>query len=147
MKTVGEKFAKEECFIPDLLLAADAMKIALDLVKPHIKTEKLQEPKRYVIGTVQGDIHDIGKNFVSFMLISAGFEIFDLGIDAPPRTFAEKAADIKADIVGSSAFSKNQFPEKPGSSKVCSGVLPFGSCIGYFRSGLSTVRFFKNLFY
>jgi corrinoid protein of di/trimethylamine methyltransferase len=104
MKTVGEKFAKEECFIPDLLLAADAMKIGLDLIKPHIKTEKLKKPKRYVIGTVQGDIHDIGKNFVSFMLMSAGFEIFDLGIDVPPRTFAEKAVDVNADIVGSSAF-------------------------------------------
>ncbi len=104
MKMVGEKYAKEEYFIPDLLLAADAMKTALEIIKPHIKAEKLKLAKKFVIGTVQGDIHDIGKNFVSFMLIAAGFEIYDLGIDVFPKKFAEKALEVNADLVGSSAF-------------------------------------------
>lgn len=104
MKTVGDRFAKEECYIPDLLLAADAMKASLDIIKPQIKAEKLKVAKKYVIGTVQGDIHDIGKNFVSFMLMSTGFDVYDLGIDVPPIIFAEKVLESKADIVGSSAF-------------------------------------------
>lgn len=104
MKIIGEKFSKEQVFLPELLLASDATNVGLSILKPHIEVERLKTPGRFVIGTVQGDIHDIGKNFVVSMLTAAGFEVYDLGIDVPPKKFVEKALEVKADLIGSSAF-------------------------------------------
>ena len=104
MKIVGEKWEKEEYFLPELLLAADAMNAAVEILKPHLKAEGVKATGKIVLGTVQGDIHDIGKNIVGTMLTTAGFEVYDLGIDVPPEKFIEKAIENEADVIGSSAF-------------------------------------------
>jgi corrinoid protein of di/trimethylamine methyltransferase len=104
MKMIGEKFSKEQVFLPEMLLASDATNVGLSILKPHIEVERLKAPGRFVIGTVQGDIHNIGKNFVASMLTAAGFEVYDLGIDVPPQKFVEKALEVRADLIGSSAL-------------------------------------------
>jgi corrinoid protein of di/trimethylamine methyltransferase len=103
---VGDQFACGEMFLPDMMLAARAMKAAFAVLEPEMKarsTER-QVAGRVVIGTVKGDIHEIGKNLVATMLGAAGFEVHDLGVDVPPDRFAEKAAEVGADIVGVSAL-------------------------------------------
>ena len=104
MKIVGEKWEKEEYFLPELLLAADAMNAAVEILKPQLKAEGVKATGKIVLGTVQGDIHDIGKSVVGTMLTAAGFEVYDLGIDVPPEKFIEKAVETEADVIGSSAF-------------------------------------------
>jgi corrinoid protein of di/trimethylamine methyltransferase len=103
---VGDQFSCGEMFLPDMMLAARAMKAAFAVLEPEMKaraTER-QVAGRVVIGTVKGDIHEIGKNLVATMLGAAGFEVHDLGVDVAPERFAETAAEVKADIVGVSAL-------------------------------------------
>jgi corrinoid protein of di/trimethylamine methyltransferase len=103
---VGDQFSCGEMFLPDMMLAARAMKAAFAVLEPEMKaraTER-QVAGRVVIGTVKGDIHEIGKNLVATMLGAAGFEVHDLGVDVPPERFAEKAQEVGADIVGVSAL-------------------------------------------
>ncbi len=104
MAEAGRLFEEEEYFVPELLLAARAMKAALEILRPLL-TERGAEPKgRVVIGTVKGDLHDIGKNLVSSMLEGAGFQVGDLGADVTPEQFAEAVVEQKADLVGLSAL-------------------------------------------
>ena len=104
MAEAGRLFEEEEYFVPELLLAARAMKAALEILRPLL-TESGAEPKgRVVIGTVKGDLHDIGKNLVSSMLEGAGFQVADLGADVTPEQFAEAVVEQKADLVGLSAL-------------------------------------------
>jgi len=103
---VGEKFAQCEMFLPDLVLAGEAMKAAVSVLEPEMKrrgTER-QMLGKVVLGTVEGDIHDIGKTLVATMLSAGGFEVHDLGVDVPISTFVEKAREVNADIVGVSAL-------------------------------------------
>ena len=103
---VGDQFSCGEMFLPDMMLAARAMKAAFAVLEPEMKaraTER-QVAGRVVIGTVKGDIHEIGKNLVATMLGAAGFEVHDLGVDVAPERFAEVAAEVGADIVGVSAL-------------------------------------------
>lgn len=103
---VGEKFAQCEMFLPDLVLAGEAMKAAVGVLEPEMKrrgTER-QMLGKVVLGTVEGDIHDIGKTLVATMLSAGGFEVYDLGVDVPINTFVEKAREVNADIVGVSAL-------------------------------------------
>jgi corrinoid protein of di/trimethylamine methyltransferase len=106
MRTIGEQFAAGEMFLPDLMLAAEAMKQAIAVLEPEMtrRGSRRQVLGRVVIGTIQGDIHEIGKNLVATMLSANGFEVFDLGVDVPPLKFAEKARAVGADIVGVSAL-------------------------------------------
>lgn len=104
MQIIGEKWEKGEYFLPELLLAATAMNAALEIVRPYLKTGKFETAGKVVLGTVQGDIHDIGKNIVATMLTAAGFEVYDLGVDVPPDKFIKKAVEVKADVIGSSTF-------------------------------------------
>jgi corrinoid protein of di/trimethylamine methyltransferase len=105
MITVGDLFANEEYALPEVLLSADAMQSALDLLSPHIPKEEVEKKLgRVVIGTVQGDIHDIGKRIVATMLEVYGFEVHDLGRDVPLENFIEKVIEVKADIVAASAL-------------------------------------------
>lgn len=106
---VGEKFEKQEYFLPHLVLCGDAAKAVVDVLKAHAPEVKATTAT-IVIGTVQGDIHDIGKNLVSSFLSSSGFEVYDLGIDVPPLTFIEKAQEVKADIIGISALMNQSMP-------------------------------------
>ncbi|MBW2479647.1 MAG: B12-binding domain-containing protein [Deltaproteobacteria bacterium] len=105
MITVGDLFAKEEYALPQVLLSAGAMQDAMDVLDPHIPREDVKEKMGVVvIGTVQGDIHEIGKRIVGTMLEVYGFEVHDLGADVPIEKFIEKAKELKADIVATSAL-------------------------------------------
>jgi corrinoid protein of di/trimethylamine methyltransferase len=104
MREAGQRFEDEEFFVPELLLAARAMKAALELIRPLL-VEQGSEPKgRVVIGTVKGDLHDIGKNLVSSMLEGAGFEVIDLGTDVAPEQFVAAVQEKNANLVGLSAL-------------------------------------------
>jgi corrinoid protein of di/trimethylamine methyltransferase len=101
----GKLFDEEEYFVPELLIAADAMYAGLAILRPHIKpTHNTGDSRRVVIGVVQGDTHDIGKNLVRIMLEVAGFDVVDLGRDVPPERFVEKAIEIKADLIALSTL-------------------------------------------
>jgi trimethylamine corrinoid protein len=106
LTTVGEQFAEGELFLPDLVLAGEAMKAVVAILEPEIrKTGATREMLgKIVLGTVKGDIHEIGKTLVGTMLAASGFEVFDLGVDVPFETFAVKARELEADIVGLSAL-------------------------------------------
>ncbi len=105
MDKVGKLMQDEEYYIPEVLLSARAMKTASDILKPLIQAAGEQESLgRVVIGTVRGDLHDIGKNLVVMMLEGAGFEVVDLGINISPEQFVDKAVESKADIIGLSAL-------------------------------------------
>jgi 5-methyltetrahydrofolate--homocysteine methyltransferase len=105
MEVVGEKFKHEECFLPEVLLAARAMKTVMALLRPRLaQTPSDTLRGRVVIGTVQGDLHDIGKNLVAMLLEGAGFDVTDLGNDVSPETFVTAAADRQADMVCMSAL-------------------------------------------
>ncbi len=99
MERAGKLFEEEEYFIPELLLCSDAMYAGLDTLKPHIKVNEQEQKRKVVIGVVEGDTHDIGKNLVKIMLETSGFEVFDLGRDIPPQQFVEKAKEVQADII------------------------------------------------
>jgi corrinoid protein of di/trimethylamine methyltransferase len=104
MDEVGRRFECEEYFVPELLLAARAMKGSLELIRPLLAESGAEPVGRVVIGTVKGDLHDIGKNLVASMLEGAGFEVIDLGADVPPEKFVTAAKEKKADIIALSAL-------------------------------------------
>ena len=110
MTVVGEKFKEHEIFLPDVLLAARAMYAGMDLLKPLLIKEGIPTIGKVVIGTVQGDLHDIGKNLVAIMLKGAGFEVIDLGNDVPPERFIEAAEQEAAEIIGMSALLTTTMP-------------------------------------
>jgi len=103
---VGEQFGAGEMFLPDLMLAAEAMKRAVAVLEPDMAKRGMRRQTlgKVVLGTVRGDIHEIGKNLVGTMLSASGFEVFDLGVDVPFEKFVEKAHEVGADIVGVSAL-------------------------------------------
>jgi len=104
MSRAGELFEQEEYFIPELLMCSDAMYAGLEVLKPHLKNDALTEKPKIVIGVVEGDTHDIGKNLVKIMLESSGFELIDLGRDIPPRAFVDKAVEAEAKIIALSTL-------------------------------------------
>lgn len=104
MAEVGRRYEAEEYFVPDLLLAARAMKAALEPLRPLLAAGGVPRAGRVVIGTVKGDLHEIGKNLVAAMLEGSGFEVFDLGVDVAPERFAREVAEKQADIVAMSAL-------------------------------------------
>ncbi|MBN1442395.1 MAG: corrinoid protein [Planctomycetes bacterium] len=110
MDEVGRRFECGESFVPELLISARAMKAALALVRPVLAQRGAKPVGRVVIGTVKGDLHDIGKNLVSYMLEGGGFEVTDLGVDVAPERFVDAVRDKKADIVGLSALLTTTMP-------------------------------------
>jgi len=106
MEIVGELYDKQEYFVPELLMCADALYAGLEILKPHIKLEDLGDKVKgqVVIGTVQGDVHDIGKNIVKMMFEVAGFTVHDLGRDVPLEKFVEEQLRTDSDIVAMSAM-------------------------------------------
>ena len=104
MDEVGKRFECNEYFVPELLIAARAMKTALELITPHLVAAGAESAGRVVIGTVQGDLHDIGKNLVASMLEGGGFEVIDLGVDVAPDKFIEAAKEKDGTIVCLSAL-------------------------------------------
>ena len=104
MDEVGKRFEANEYFVPELLIAARAMKTALEILTPAMAAEGMEAAGRVVIGTVKGDLHDIGKNLVASMLEGGGFEVVDLGVDVPPEKFVEAAQQKDGTIIALSAL-------------------------------------------
>jgi 5-methyltetrahydrofolate--homocysteine methyltransferase len=104
MEVVGDKFEKKEYYVPEVLLSAHAMQKGLNMLRPLLAYEKVKVQGKIIIGTVEGDVHDIGKNLVAMFLEGAGFQVHNLGRDVPTSLFVEKAREIEPDIVGLSAM-------------------------------------------
>ena len=104
MNEVGRRYEANEYFVPELLIAARAMKASLELIRPLLSARGAEPVGRVVIGTVQGDLHDIGKNLVGAMLEGAGFEVIDLGVDVSPEKFMNAAKEKNATLIALSAL-------------------------------------------
>ena len=104
MDKVGELFKENEIYVPEVLLAAKAMQQAMQVLKPHLVRSGIEPRGKVVVGTVRGDLHDIGKNLVAMMLEGAGFEVIDLGNDVPSERFVQAAVENEAKIIGMSAL-------------------------------------------
>jgi 5-methyltetrahydrofolate--homocysteine methyltransferase len=134
MDLVGERFGEGEIFIPQVLWSAKAMQAGMALLKPHLTDIQQKKSARIVIGTAQGDIHDIGKQLVAMMMEGAGFEVIDLGVDVSPAAFVDAAVEKNADIIAISALLTTTMTsmadvvalknEKSLSSKVLIGGAP-----------------------
>jgi len=110
MAVIGEKFQCDEIFVPEMLIAANAMKASLALLEPLIAASGRKAPYTAVIGTVHGDLHDIGKNLVGMMWRGANIEVIDLGVNVSPAAFAEAAREHQPDLVGMSALLTTTMP-------------------------------------
>jgi 5-methyltetrahydrofolate--homocysteine methyltransferase len=110
MDEMGRRFETGDCFVPELLISARAMKISLALIRPLLAATGAEPAGRVVIGTAKGDLHDIGKNLVASMLEGAGFEVIDLGVDVPPEKFVSEAQAKKAELVAISALLTTTMP-------------------------------------
>ena len=104
MSEIGQKFEAGEAYVPEMLISAKSMKFGLELLRPHLIAADVQPIGKVVIGTIQGDLHDIGKNLVSMMMEGSGFEVIDLGVDVKPAQLIEAINEHKPDIVGMSAL-------------------------------------------
>jgi 5-methyltetrahydrofolate--homocysteine methyltransferase len=110
MDIVGARFKKNEIYIPEVLIAARAMKMAMEILEPELVKAGVEPIGKLLIGTVQGDLHDIGKNLVAMMLKGAGFEVIDLGVDVGPEKFVEQAKTANAQLIGMSALLTTTMP-------------------------------------
>ena len=105
MAIVGDKFKRNEIFVPEMLIAAKAMKKGVEVLKPYLAGDNASKVGKMAMGTVAGDLHDIGKNLVIMMIESTGYEVVDLGIDVPVEKFLEAANDPEITVIGVSALS------------------------------------------
>lgn len=110
MMEVGIKFKNEEVFVPDVLVAARAMSMGIAILEPKLIEVGNEPVGKVVIGTVKGDLHDIGKNLVNMMLKGAGFEVYDLGVDVDAKAFVDKAEEVGATIICQSALLTTTMP-------------------------------------
>jgi dimethylamine corrinoid protein len=119
MEIVGEKFAKMEIYLPELMQCADAMKAAMNILTPEMKKNAGAKKRgTIVLGTIQGDLHDLGKNIVRTMMEASGFIVHDLGCDVSVRTYIEKAGEVDADIIAASAILTTTMAYMPDLSRV-----------------------------
>jgi trimethylamine corrinoid protein len=114
MKEVGERFARYEIYLPEMMMAAEAWEGAMKVLEPKLSESGAAARKvgKVVLGTVAGDIHSIGKNIVGAMLKMSGFEVFDLGIDVPASHFVTKAEEVGADVIAASALMSTTMPQQ-----------------------------------
>jgi len=110
LEEVGARFERGDYFVPEMLIAARAMQGALDILRPLLAETGAKPIGTYVMGTVKGDVHDIGKNLVNIMLEGAGFTVYDLGVNVAPETFVQQVQEHKPDVVGFSAFLTTTMP-------------------------------------
>jgi 5-methyltetrahydrofolate--homocysteine methyltransferase len=110
MDVVGDRFKKNEIYIPEVLISARAMKMAMEVLEPELVKAGVEPVGKLLIGTVQGDLHDIGKNLVAMMLKGAGFEVIDLGVDVEPEKFIAQVKAAKAQLIGMSALLTTTMP-------------------------------------
>ena len=104
MEVVSDKYDRQEYFVPEILICADAMYAALEVLRPHLEPEAVAGKAKVVIGVIEGDAHDIGKNVVKMMMEGAGFEIYDLGRDVPVAQFVDEAERTQAEIIAISTL-------------------------------------------
>lgn len=110
MDVVGSRFKRNEVYIPEVLISARAMKSATEILEPELAKAGVEPIGKFMIGTVAGDLHDIGKNLVSMMLKGAGFNVIDLGVDITPEVFVEKAKATGAPLIGMSSLLTTTMP-------------------------------------
>jgi corrinoid protein of di/trimethylamine methyltransferase len=110
LEEVGARFERGDFFVPEMLIAGRAMAGSMEVLRPLLAETGVQTIGTFLMGTVKGDVHDIGKNLVNIMLEGAGFEVIDLGVQVPPERFVEKIVEHKPDIVGFSAFLTTTMP-------------------------------------
>ena len=110
MNVIGVRFKANEVYIPEVLIAARAMKMAMEFLEPKLIEAGVKPLGKAMVGTVQGDLHDIGKNLVVMMLKGAGFEVVDIGVDVAPDVFAEKAKEAGVQVIGLSALLTTTMP-------------------------------------
>ena len=110
MDEVGRLFEENEYYVPELLIAARAMKAGLSILRPHLVATGIEPKGRVALGTVKGDLHDIGKNLVGIMIEGAGFEVVDLGVDVGPDQFVRAVADQNVSVIGLSALLTTTMP-------------------------------------
>ncbi len=110
MGIVGARFKKNEVYIPEVLISARAMKMAMEILEPELAKQGVEPVGKFMIGTVAGDLHDIGKNLVAMMLKGAGFEVIDVGIDVSAEKFIEQAKASGAQVIGMSALLTTTMP-------------------------------------
>src|SRR5450432_4321611 len=110
LEEVGARFERGDYFVPEMLIAARAMQGALDILRPLLAETGAKPIGTYVMGTVKGDVHDIGKNLVNIMLEGAGFTVYDLGVNVAPEVFVAKIQEHQPDVVGFSAFLTTTMP-------------------------------------
>ena len=131
MNVIGVRFKANEVYIPEVLIAARAMKMAMELLEPELVKAGVKPLGKAMIGTVQGDLHDIGKNLVVMMLKGAGFEVIDIGVDVAPDVFVEKAKSCGAQVVGLSALLTTTMPAMEKTIKAIKDAgLPAKTMIG-----------------
>ena len=162
MDIVGARFKKNEIYIPEVLIAARAMKMAMEVLEPELVKAGVEPVGKLLIGTVQGDLHDIGKNLVAMMLKGAGFQVIDLGVDVRPEKFIEHAKAAGVQLVGMSALLTTTMPgmEKTikalkdagisakimiGGAPVTQGYADKIGADGYAADAASAVDIAKNL--
>lgn len=104
MERAGQLFEEEEYFVPELLICSDAMYAGLEVLTPYLKADEKTGKKKILLGVIEGDTHDIGKNLVKIMTETSGFEVIDIGRDVPPNVFVEKAKETGADVIAVSTL-------------------------------------------
>ncbi|MGL5346617.1 MAG: cobalamin B12-binding domain-containing protein [Peptostreptococcaceae bacterium] len=162
MNIIGPMMASGELFVPEVLMSAETMQVGLEYLKPLLKDGDIKSLGTVIIGTVEGDLHDIGKNLVAMMLESSGFQVYNIGIDQSPQAFVDAATKYNADIIGLSALLTTTMPamretvnlikEKGLNVKVCVGGAPVSEefakeigADGYSEDGPSAVMLCKKL--
>lgn len=162
MNVVGSKMATGEMYVPEVLMSAAAMQVGLEYLKPLLKEGDVTSRGKVVIGTVQGDLHDIGKNLVAMMLESSGYEVINLGVDQSTENFLQAAKEYQPDIIGLSALLTTTMPsirenvrllrEKGINSKIIVGGAPVNADFateigadGYASDAAGAVALVKKL--
>ena len=164
MNIIGQKFKNNEVFVPEVLIAARAMTKGIEVLRPHLVADGVEEKGTVVIGTVKGDLHDIGKNLVRMMMEGKGLKVIDLGVDVPVEKFLEAARENDAQIIACSALLTTTMGEMEnvvkqaneagihGKVKIMVGGAPVSPAFaekigadGYTRNAIEAVEFAKKL--
>jgi 5-methyltetrahydrofolate--homocysteine methyltransferase len=145
MDEVGEKFKNGEYFVPEMLVSAKAMKMAMEVIRPKLVAGAYEPAGKVVIGTVRGDLHDIGKNLVKMLLEGAGFEVNDLGVDVGPEKFVEAVKSSKAQIVAMSALLTTTMLAMPDTIKALEGAGLRGGVKVIIGGAATTEAFAKEI--
>ncbi|MDR0223305.1 MAG: corrinoid protein [Oscillospiraceae bacterium] len=165
MERAGQLFEEEEYFVPELLMCADAMNVGIDILKPHIKSDDTKVKRKAIIGVIEGDTHDIGKNLVKLMLETGGFDVIDVGRDIPAAEFVEKAKSEGAELICISTLMtttmdamadvitileeqgiRDKFKVVVGGGPISQGFATKIGADGYSRNAAEAVRLAHKLF-